>query len=431
VESFTEIWEMVRKKLKENVSDMTYDLWLAKLEPVEFDDDHAVLMTSEFKRMTLEKKFMDILNTAFYQVLGFDIPITVISDSAENTGDKKTKAAEPPLLLQTFETFVVGPQNKFAHTAALSVAEKPGKEYNPLFIYGHSGLGKTHLMQAILHRIKTENPSVKAISTKGEAFTNELLHHLGQQNMSVFHNKYRNIDILLVDDVQFIGGKVSTQEEFFHTFNEVTMAGGQIVLTSDRPPKDIATLDERLRTRFEMGLIADIQPPDFETRIVIVKRKAQDMNTSFPEEICYFIADKLRSNVRQLEGAARRMQAYIALNGMEPTRATAELAIRDILEEAVPAAVTIEKIVEEIARAFNGEPEVIRGKKRDAKTVMMRQAAIYCARQVTSLSMQQIGREFGRDHSTVNHSLRQMDTELKRNAQVRAIVNDVLSNIRE
>ncbi|MDR3344752.1 MAG: chromosomal replication initiator protein DnaA [Oscillospiraceae bacterium] len=432
MDSFTEIWEMVRQALKESVSEITYNVWLADLELAEFDEDHAVLLASAFKKPLLEKKFMDILEAAFRRVLGFSVPITIVVDGA----DAQAKAPQlhtntSPLILQTFDTFVVGSSNKFAHAAAVSVAEKPGKVYNPLFIYGNSGLGKTHLMQAILFQIQSAKPNVRAIATSGEAFANELIRHIYQQNMDTFHNKYRSLDVLLVDDVQFIGGKESTQEEFFHTFNEVTNSGGQIVLVSDRPPKEIATLDERLRTRFEMGLIADIQPPDFETRVAIVKRKAADLNTCFPEEIASFIADKLRNNVRQLEGAARRLQAYIVLNGMEPTRAAAELAIRDILEEYAPPAVTLERIVEEISRAFAGSAEDIRGKKRDAKTVMMRQAAIYCARQVTSLSMQQIGKEFGRDHSTVMYSLKQMDTEMKRNAQVRAIINDVLSNIRD
>jgi len=429
VESFTDIWTMIQQALKESVSEITYNVWLADLKPAEFDEDHAVLITTIFKKPALEKKFIETIEAAFRRVLGFAIPITIIAENSEQQAKPELPKVDSPLILQTFDTFVVGSSNKFANAAAIAVAEKPGKVYNPLFIYGHSGLGKTHLMQAILHQIKLNNPNVRAIATSGEAFANELIGHIFQQDTSTFHRKYRNLDILLVDDVQFIGGKESTQEEFFHTFNEVTQAGGQIVLASDRPPKEIATLDERLRTRFEMGLIADIQPPDFETRVAIVKRKAQDLNTSFPEEICNFIADKLRSNVRQLEGAARRLQAYIVLNGMETNRTAAELAIRDILEDAVSPAVTLERIVEEVARAFGGDPKIIRGKKRDAKTVMMRQTAIYCARQVTSLSMQQIGKEFGRDHSTVTYSLRQIETELKRNAQVRAIVNDVLSNI--
>jgi chromosomal replication initiator protein len=423
---------MVRQALKESVSEITYNVWLADLQMAKFDEEQAVLVASAFKKPLLEKKFMEILDAAFRRVLGFSVRIHILVDGAdEQPAGPQLRTNSAPLILQTFDTFVVGSSNKFAHAAAVAVAEKPGKVYNPLFIYGNSGLGKTHLMQAVLYQIRTDNPDVSAIATSGEAFANELIRHIYQQDMETFHSKYRNLDVLLVDDVQFIGGKESTQEEFFHTFNEVTMSGGQIVLASDRPPKEIATLDERLRTRFEMGLIADIQPPDFETRIAIIKRKAQDLNTSFPEEIARYIADKLRSNVRQLEGAARRLQAYIVLNGMEPGRAAAELAIRDILEEYAPPAVTLERIVDEIARAFGGDAASIRGKKRDAKTVIMRQAAIYCARKVTSLSMQQIGKEFGRDHSTVVYSLKQMDLEMKRNAQIRAVVNDVLSNIKE
>jgi chromosomal replication initiator protein len=428
VESFEEILGMVHEALKESVSEMTYKVWLADLEFAEFDEEHAVIKASAFKKPIIEKKFMDVIEGAFERVMGYSLPVTVLLDGTEKPASAEKSTA--PAVTQTFESFVVGSSNKFAHAAAVAVSERPGKVYNPLFIYGNSGLGKTHLMQAILHQISSDNPSARTIVTSGEAFANELIQSISRQDTGAFHQKYRSLDVLLVDDVQFLGGKEATQEEFFHTFNELVGNGGQVVLASDRPPKEIATLDERLRTRFEMGIIADIQPPDLETRIAIIKRKAHEFNSYIPDDVVSFIADKLRSNVRQLEGAARRMQAYVALNGMEPNRITAELAIKDILEESAPPEVLIERIVEEIARAFGGTPESIRGKKRDATTVIMRQAAIYCARQATSLSMQQIGKAFGRDHSTVMYSLRQMEFEMRNNAQVRAIVNDVLSNIK-
>ncbi|MDR0883573.1 MAG: chromosomal replication initiator protein DnaA [Oscillospiraceae bacterium] len=427
-----DIWPMVQKALKESVSEITYSVWLSDLHVQEFDEDHAVLYTSAFKKQLIEKKFAEQLDAAFARVLGFSIRVSIIADPAEATPSKPAKTAAPPMVLQTFDSFVVGDSNKFAHAAAVAVAGRPGEVYNPLFIWGHSGLGKTHLMQAILHEIRIKRPDVRMISTTGEAFANELISHIYAKNMEAFHNKFRGVDVLLVDDVQFIGGKESTQEEFFHTFNEITNSGGQIALVSDRPPKEIATLDERLRTRFEMGLIADIAPPDLETRTAIVQRKAREIGVDFPPEICTFIAEKLHANVRQLEGAARKLHAHLVLSGRELTRQTAELAIRDVLEESAPPGVTVERIIEEIARAYGGSPEMIRGKKRDARTVLMRQAAIYCARQATPLSMQEIGKEFGgRDHSTVLHSLKTCDYEMKNNAQLRAVVNDVLKNIRE
>ena len=331
----------------------------------------------------------------------------------------------------TFETFVVGSSNKFAHAAAIAVANNPGKAYNPLFIYGNSGLGKTHLLNAICNEISKTNPSSNIVSTKGETFTNELIEHLKLSKMDLFHEKYRNSDVLLVDDIQFIGGKETTQEEFFHTFNELTDAGKQIVLTSDRPPKEIARLDERLRTRFEWGLLADIQPPDIETRMVIIERKADSLGLKLKDDIVLYIAEKLKNNIRQLEGAVKRMKASIDL-GAPANIATAQNAIKDILHDEQPPVITVEKIIAEVARTYNISPDDIRSQRQDATTSKCRQISMYVIKETTGLSSAQIGEEFGgKDHSTVLYGVKKIKKEMDRNSSLRNTIEDIIKNVRE
>ena len=332
----------------------------------------------------------------------------------------------------TFDTFIVGPSNKFAHAACMAVASRPATLYNPLFIYGNSGLGKTHLLYAITNQIKEENEDVNIIYIKGDDFTNELIDAIRKGTTADFRQKYRKADVLLVDDIQFIAGKESTQEEFFHTFNTLYESKKQIVLTSDRPPKDIATLEDRLKTRFEWGLTADIQPPDFETRIAIIKRKAELLDLEVSDQVCEYIANKLKSNIRQLEGAVKKLKAYNLLEEKAPNISTAQAAIRDIINNDQPAPVTIEKIIEEVGRTFGVSPADIRSSKRNAAISNARQIAMYVVREITQLPMASVGAEFGgRDHSTVVYATQQVEKNMTRDPRTKATVEDIIKNIRD
>ena len=347
--SFLEIWKSVQDYCKTQITEVAFNVWIAPLTLVRLDDSTALLTIEDtFKKEIVAVKFNDLLCEAFEQVLGFPVRVEIIvADEVKEPESEPTQSEEYEY---TFETFIVGSSNKFAHAAAQAVAANPGGAYNPLFIYGNSGLGKTHLLNAICYEIRLSNPNSDILYVRGEDFTNELITSIAEKKMIDFHNKYRKVDVLLVDDVQFISGKIQTQEEFFHTFENLSQAGKQIVLTSDRPPKEILTLEDRLRTRFEWGLLADIQPPDLETRIAIVKRKAQLLNIGLPDDVTEYIAQKLKTNIRQLEGAVKRMKAYHSIEGHPPTILLAQRAIKDILSDSQPVPVTVEKIIQEVAR---------------------------------------------------------------------------------
>ena len=332
----------------------------------------------------------------------------------------------------TFDTFIVGSSNEFAYAACKAVAQKQkNKIYNPLFIYGPSGLGKTHLLMAIIHESKLKTPNIKILYVSGENFTNEFLTAIEKKTTREFQSKYRNADILLIDDIQFVAGKERTQEEFFYTFNELHSLGKQIILTSDRPPKDIKTLEERLRTRFESGLLIDISPPDFETRVAIIRRKAELLNIDIPDDVTEYIALRLKDNIRQLEGAIKKIKAYKLFTGSPPSIAVAQNVIRDILNDNRPVPVTVERIVDEVAKTYNVSADDIRSKKRTAPIPAARQAAIYCIREITQMSLEAIGKEFsGRDHSTIVYSLQQMEKSIETEEHTKEIIDDIIKNIR-
>jgi chromosomal replication initiator protein len=313
----------------------------------------------------------------------------------------------------------------------MSVATKPGELYNPLLIYGNSGLGKTHLLSAIYHELKDTRPGCNVIFTSGEAFINEMVSYLTSKSMGEFHQKFRSADVLLVDDVQFIAGKEMGQEEFFHTFNALSQNGHQVVLSSDKPPKDMPLLEDRLRSRFDAGLIADVQPPDLETRMAIIKRKAEDTGFVISDDIVDFIARQFKSNIRQLEGAVNRLEALVTLRGMQLNLSTAQHAIGDILIENRPLHVTIERIVEETARAFQLSSADLRSKRRSADISRARQISMFIISQMTGLSTKSIGKEFDRDHSTVVYALKEIRSELQKDAGLRKAVEDVTKLVQE
>ena len=356
MDSFNEAWEIICDYCKQHITEVAYNTWISKIEPIKLDfaEGKAILMVpGDFHRQTLIRGYMQLLNDAFANVFGegikicFTVPEEIVSKEQEINDSISDADYE-----FTFDSFIVGSSNKFAHAASLAVATNPGRAYNPLFIYGNSGLGKTHLLYAIRNEILENSPDKVIVYVKGDDFTNELIEAIRMNTTSEFRQKYRKSDVLLVDDIQFIGGKDSTQEEFFHTFNTLYEAKGQIVLTSDRPPKEIKTLEDRLRSRFESGLIADVQPPDFETRIAIIKRKAELLEMELPDDSVEYIATRLKTNIRQLEGVVKKLKAKNQLYGEKISINVAQKTISDILNTDQPPQLTVEKIIDEVAMTY-------------------------------------------------------------------------------
>ena len=436
MESFNEAWRIICDYCKSRITDVAYKTWISRIKPIKLDfelGDAILMVPNEFHRQTLNRCYMQLLNTAFSEIFGSGINICLVipEEIDSESPEKNTRPVENEYEF-TFDTFIVGSSNKFAHAASLAVAANPAGTYNPLFIYGHSGLGKTHLLYSICNDIKENNPDMNIIYIKGDDFTNELIESIRQGTTTEFHEKYRKADILLVDDIQFIAGKDSTQEEFFHTFNSLYEAKKQIVLTSDRPPKEIQTLEDRLRTRFEWGLIADIQPPDFETRIAIIKRKAEMLEIEIPNNVCEYIATRLKTNIRQLEGTVKKMKAAYLLSDEAPSITNAQSAISEILNNDQPPPLTVEKIIEEVGRTFAVSPADIRSSKRSASVSTARQISMYIIREITQLSMATIGEEFGgRDHSTVVYAIQQVEKNKKKDSKMKAMIEDIIKNIRD
>lgn len=436
MESFNETWTLVCDYCKTRITNVAFKTWISRIEPYNIDFNISqvkLLVPNEFHRETVTRCFFNLLTDAFKEIFGqpFQIKLIIPDEvKAEQEKESPQAAADDDMLL-TFDNYIVGSSNKFAHAASLAVATNPGGAYNPLFIYGNSGLGKTHLLHAIKNEVLKNDPTMKIVYVKGDDFTNEIVDSLRRVNTAEFRQKYRNADVLLVDDVQFIGGKESTQEEFFHTFNALYESKKQIVLTSDRTPKEIKTLEDRLRTRFEWGLLADIQPPDIETRIAILKSKAESLDFYIPDDICEYIATKLKTNVRQLEGVVKKIKAKSLLTGEKPSITIAQEVISDVQTNEVPVPVTVEKIIDEVARTFGVTAEDIRSvKNRRANLSNARHIAIYIVRQVTGLSMTAIGDEFGgRHYSTIVYTMQEVEKKLEKDAKTKEMVDDIIKNI--
>ncbi|MEG1778739.1 MAG: chromosomal replication initiator protein DnaA [Oscillospiraceae bacterium] len=448
MESFGDVLSEVKQYCKglDEISGTAFDLWISDIEPLGLSGDVARLyVKSDFKKKIVEEKYFDLLRRCFEAVMGFPVKIEIVCEEPGKeiipkatglftsfTKEEMEAGSRGGEYEYTFATFIVGSSNKFAHAACHAVAQNPAEAYNPLFIYGGSGLGKTHLLYAISAEIRQNRPNFNIIYVKGEDFTNELIEAINTVSTGQFHDKYRQADVLLVDDIQFIGGKESTQEEFFHTFNSLYESSKQIVLTSDRPPKEIKTLEDRLRTRFEWGLIGDIQPPDFETRIAILQRKAQLLDISIPPEVLEYIANRIKNNIRQLEGVVKKLKAYKALANTEPSILVAQNAIRDILSDNQPIPVTIERIISEVSRTYGVTNADVRSNKRAAQISTARQVAMYIVREVTQMSMAAIGEEFGgRDHSTVVYSINQAEKTMENDSRYKETIEDIIKNIRD
>ena len=415
--SVADVWDNVLSQLKGELSETTIATWFDELEAVDIQGNTFILHCSnDFKKGYIESLFMKNIKASLHDIFSTDFEVKILDDLdyAELKDNRPHRQSERFTSAEfTFETFVVGPSNKLAYAASVSVAEHPAQNYNPLLIYGDSGLGKTHLIYAIANVIRRNDPRSKIAYVKGDDLTNELVDAIREGKTAEMREKYRQADLLLVDDVQFIAGKKQTQEEFFHTFNTLYESGRQIVLTSDRPPREMTQLEDRLQTRFEWGLIADIQPPDFETRMAIIKNKSVSLGFELPDDVCTFIAENVTSNVRLLEGTVKKIRAYHDLDNMELTVPNVSRAIKDMYnKEKAENLPTPSLIIGEVSRFYNIEEAVIRGTLKNKNTAEARQVAMYLVRKLTNLSLPDIGKEFGRDHSTVIHSLKKVEQQL-------------------
>ena len=429
-----------KELLKEETTKISYETWIKILEIQSEDNDHIVLLTStDFQKNIVSSKYLDLLTNTFNYLTNKDCSVSIVSreelETASNNSDlSDTTKIEAPINYvttnlnpkYTFSTFVVGNNNRFAHAAALAVAEAPASSYNPLFIYGGVGLGKTHLMHAIGNEILRNNKNSKILYVTSEAFTNELINAIKDNTNDQFRNKYRGIDILLIDDIQFIAGKERIQEEFFHTFNTLYESGKQVILSSDKPPKDIPLLEDRLKSRFEWGIIADISNPDYETRLAILRKRAQIDNIIIDDEILSAIATRIDSNIRELEGTLNKLIATASLtSNRQITMEMAEKAINDIVsqQEKVISATYIQ---ETVGKYFNINPKDLKGSKRSNDITFPRQIAMYLCRNVANMSLPQIGKDFGkRDHTTVMHACNKIEKEIKTNSNTKLIVESV------
>ena len=415
-----------------DITPTAYNTWFADCEPVELEDCKLVLHTAtDFKRNIIQSRFGSTICAALYDLFSCDFELQVLAgdELEEYLSRKKGPDHLPEMDGYTFDRFVVGPSNKFAHAAAVAVAENPGKAYNPLFIYGNSGLGKTHLLLAIGEEIHARHPEKKIAYVKGDDFTNQMIQSVQSGTAEEFRQKYRNVDLFLVDDVQFIAGKQATQEEFFHTFNNIYEAGHQIVITSDRPPLEMSLLDDRLRTRFEGGLMADVQPPDIETRMAIIRNKAAQLGMILPDDVVEYIGENITANIRQIEGVVKRLTAYKEILNDTITINSVKRAIKDVIRvgEYIP---TPDVIIEETARYYSLSPDDLRGQRRSKNIAMARQISMYLMRSLTNLSLLDIGEQYeGRNHSTVLSSVRKVEDLIKKDPEVASTVRDISSNI--
>ena len=432
--SVADVWDNVLKELKSELSETTIATWFDELEAVEIQGNTFILHCSnDFKKGYIESLFMKNIKAALHDIFSMDFEVKILDDPgfAEFNGESAGRQSDRFTSAEfTFETFVVGPSNKLAYAASVSVAEHPAKNYNPLLIYGDSGLGKTHLLYAIANVIRRNDPRAKIVYIKGDDFINEFIELIRAGRGNEFRAKYREADLLLVDDVQFVAGKEQVQNEFFHTFNTLYESGKQIVLTSDRPPSEMTLLDDRLRTRFEWGLLVDVAPPDFETRLAIVKNKAALLGMDLPDKIAVYIAQNVTANVRQLEGTINKILAYKDLLGSDTDEETVTRAIQDMLRRSNEYVPTPETILDYICRFYGLEESVIRGQQRIRDAVQARQIAMYLIRSMTNLSLDEIGKVFdNRDHSTVLYSIQQIEKKMKKDASFAETVKEIKTNI--
>lgn len=429
--SLEDIWQSIMDKLSSQLTPTAINTWFSDCQPIELGEKRLVLQTSsDFKRNIILQRFGQTIRDALTDLFACEFDILVlVGDELDEYRREGPEDNLPEAAAYTFDRFIVGQSNKFAHAAAIAVSENPGTVYNPLFIYGNSGLGKTHLLLAIGQAIRERNPSVKIGYVKGDDFTNQMITSLREATQEQFRQRYRNVDLFLVDDIQFIAGKIAVQEEFFHTFNNIYEAGHQIVITSDRPPLEMVKLEDRLRTRFEGGLMADIQPPDLETRMAIIRNKGQGLGLVLSDEVVDYIAENLTNNIRQIEGVVHRLTAYRDIMDDSISITSVKRAIKDVIRTGLYIP-TPDAIIAETARFYGIEETDIRGQRRSKNTAMARQVAMYLIRNLTNLSLVDIGELFDhRNHSTVLSSIRKVEELIKSDPDTASSVREISANL--
>ena len=448
ISSLSDIYNLVVENYvrEYNISASAKELWLDALEPISMEGNVVTLATdTDFKRNTINSIYLEKLEEQCTIVLGNpikveiiikdDIPTTEtkfndIRNSRELT-NKIDNIVHDNKVTYTFDNFIVGPSNNLAYAAAKAVSQKQHEKYNPLFIYGDSGLGKTHLLSAIQNEMTKNYPGINIIYISAETFTNEFLHSITANKTELFDEKYRNADALLIDDIQFIAGKEQTEEKFFHIFNELYKLNKAIVLTSDRPAKEIKSISDRLKTRFSSGLAADVRAPEYETRLAIIQRKADLLNFKIPDDVVDFIATKLKSNIRQIEGVVTKMNALYMVSQIKPTIVVAQNVIKDIVSDHQPIPITVDKIISEAAKIYNVDPDEIRSPKRNSPVSSARKVAIYVIQEITGLPYETIGQEFsGRDHSTVVYAIKNVKEMMAKDSNFRSVIEDLIKNIK-
>ena len=427
------VWAKVLSHMEERLTPITVSAWFDDAEVVELTEDRLIIYSpSDFRRDIIRTRGAQYIQEALKEIFNSEAKLDVFGDEEldayRSKGKKPTSMDFNPQF--SFENFVVGPSNRFAHGAAIAVSNNPGQVYNPLFIYGPPGVGKTHLLYALANGIRSNNPDANIVYIKGDQFTIELIAAIQSGKNIEFRNKYREADLFLIDDIQFIAGKESTQEEFFHTFNKLYEEHKQIVMTADRKPSDMLTLEDRLRSRFEWGLIADIQPPDYETRMAIIKNKATSLGMELPDDVCNYIANNVTNNVRQIEGTVKKIMAYRDLNNMPLDLPHISRAIDDMFKSEGNALPTPSLIISQVCKFYSIDEATLRGTQRNKGTVEARNVAIYLIRKLTNLSTPDIGEEFGKDHTTMMYSIRKVESALKSgDTNLQNHIRDITANI--
>ena len=440
VTSVNDIWNLICEECKKIITSVAFDCFLGDLVPVSFSSGVLTLSCKEeYAKEIIEQNYSEILKKSGEAAMGFEVKFNITVEKDEDL-ILLAEQFSSGLTFEdffTFQNFVVGSNNRFAHAASLAVADAPAviPNYNPLVIYGPSGVGKTHLMLAIKNHLKKNNPYKKIEYIRSEEFTNQLIQALQEGKLGIgsiddFRNKYRNADVLLIDDIHFIAGKEQTQEEFFNTFNTLIQNNKQIVVTVDKPPKDIKTLDDRIRSRLEGGLFADILAPDFETRVGIIMKKAEQYNIEISEPIAYYIAENIKVNTRQLEGVVKKIQAFVSIQKKVPTISAVQGIIKDIISDTRPEPIKVEKIIAEVAHTYNVSESDILSNRRTAELVLARQVAMYIARETTDLSYKAIGESFGKDHTTVLYNVNKIEEFLRDKPYQKELVDDLIANLR-
>lgn len=441
-----DIWQSTLSILETQLSKPSFETWILQADPITVQENTLILsVPNDFTKNWLEARYAELIESCIRDASGQQLRVKFILPNQDILEQIKRETAASQLQVDsddedmtfqlnpkyTFSTFVIGDSNRFAHAATLAVAEAPAKAYNPLFIYGRAGLGKTHLMHALGHYVREHHQHLKIVYVSSEKFINEFINSIRDETTIEFRNKYRNVDILLVDDIQFLAGKDRTQIEFFHTFNALYEAKKQIVISSDRPPKEIPTLEDRLRSRFEWGLITDIQPPDLETRVAILQKKCKQENIHIVDEVHFFIAENIKSNIRELEGALTRVIAYASFNNKPITLELAKDVLQDIIPQKTQKPITIPLIQETVAQQFGLSVKDLMSRRRTKAISYPRQIAMYLSRKLTDSSLPKIGEEFGgRDHTTVLHAHDKIESELKKNKELARMLEDLVERIK-